>query len=100
MTLFKKCYCFHMNADSDTQEIHIHRATYTPQLQKVAHDVTSICKKNKTVSKETKPLEIKSKNGDIQCFFDEAETRLIAAKLQNGNKNVCGICVSHLYYSK
>lgn len=100
MTLFKKYYSFHRNADSDTQEIHIHKATYTSQFQKVTHDTVSICKKNKTSSKETKPIEFESENGDIHCYFNEAETRQIATILQNENENVCGICVSHLYYSK
>ena len=92
-------YSFHVNSDYDTQEIHIHKSCYNPLTQKGSHEKSSICKKNETRSRTTPPLAIDL--GDrLEKFFKESETREIAAKLQNNKKNVCGICVSHLYYTK
>ena len=92
-------YSFHVNPDHDTQEIHIHKSRYTPPTQKWSHEESSICKKNETKSRMTPPLEIDL--GDrSESFFEESETRKIAAELQNNDENVCGICVSHLYYTK
>lgn len=68
----------------DTQEVHIFEGRFTPEGCTAKKD--SICKKIEDRHQEDVQ--------NVKSCQDENEARLYAA---NKGRDVCGICVSHLY---
>ena len=87
-------YVFCKNLDSDYNEIHIHKVKYNRHFQE-----ESICRKHNVNDHKYKVMS-KIVDRRRQEIFDEYEARDIAAEFQNEGKEVCGICVSHLYYTE
>lgn len=98
MGLLQHGYLFTKNASSLLDEIHIHEAKYDKQSRKISYSPKSICSKHDIRENEYEEMP-RNHCGKSQCYFNEDEARIYAAELQNSGKEVCGICVSHLYYS-
>ena len=77
-------YSFNVNQNSDNGEIHIYEEG----------ELKSICRLKGVVKDEFLAFKI---NGKKKIYFIEDEVRVIAAKLQNQGRNVCGVCMSHLF---